>query len=85
MEDDLEFYSLVLLKDCNEFDCLGAVMLNTKKHTIAEFQNAIFDAKEKHAKDIELYGNDWEYIAEELTNYDYFELNYDDNNDFVVF
>lgn len=85
MEEILDTYSLVLLKDCNEFNCLGAVMLNTKEHTIDEFQGAINDAREKHAEDIELWGNDWEFIKEELTNFDYFELNYNDKADYVIF
>lgn len=85
MKKFLDIYSLVLLKDCNEFDCLGAVMLNTQKHTIGEFQGAIDDAREKHYEDIQLWGNDWEFIKEELTNFDYIELNYNDKDDYVVF
>ena len=86
MKIDLDNYSFVLLMDSSEpYVCYGAVMLNTKRHTIGEFQKAIIDASEKHEKDIEDNGCDWEYIKEELTNFDYFEIDYDFDNDYVVF
>lgn len=74
-------YTLIVLRDSYDKDnILGAVYLN-KKHSIQDFQNAIYKAKEKRADEINEYGDDWSFISEELDDFDYFEVdNYDTDN-----
>ena len=81
LEDIEKEYTLVSLVDCYDRDkVLGAVYLN-KKHSIQDFQNAIYKAKEKRADEIYEYGDDWSFISEELDDFDYFEVdNYNTEN-----
>lgn len=77
-----------LLKMCDASDhseeC-GFILLNTTKHSIEDFQNAIYNAKQKHAEDIELWGDDWEFIKSELSNFDYYELGFNAMRDYIDF
>ena len=81
LEDIEKEYTLVSLVDCCDRDeVLGAVYLNNK-HSLKDFQNAIYKAKEKRADEIYEYGDDWSFISEELDDFDYFEVdNYDTEN-----
>jgi hypothetical protein len=63
---------------------LGAVYLN-KKHSIQDFQNAIYQAKEKRQEEINEYGDDWSFISEELDDFDYFEVDSYDTNNWVEY
>ena len=78
-------YRLVAVKDsCDYENVLGAVYLN-KKHSIQDFQNAIYKAKEKRQDDIYEYGDDWAIITQELGDFDYIEIRtnfYEDNVEF---
>lgn len=85
LEDIEENYTLVSLVDCWDRDnVLGAIYLN-KKHSIQDFQNAIYDAKEKREEDINKYGDDWSYISEELGDFDYFEVDSYDTENWVEY
>ena len=78
-------YRLVALRDSyDNNDILGAVYLN-KKHNIQDFQNAIYKAKQKREKDISEFGDDWSYISEELTDFDYIEIETDLYEDSVEY
>lgn len=86
MNISLDDYKILILRDSSDFDVsYGAVMLNIKKHTIEEFQNTIYNARIKYEKEIEENGNDWEYIKEELVNFDYFEIDLDIVADSIYF
>lgn len=72
--DELEKnYRLVALRDSCDYDnVLGALYLN-KKHSVQDFQNAIYKAKEERADEIYEFGEDWTIIREELGDFDYIE------------
>lgn len=66
-------YRLVVLRDSCDYDnVLGAIYLNNK-HSIQDFQNAIYKAKEKRIDDIYEFGDDWTIISQELEKFDYIE------------
>ena len=78
-------YTLIALKDSYDNDnVLGVVYLNNK-HSIQDFQNAIYKAKEKRADEIYEYGDDWSFISEELTDFDYIEVGCYECEDYVEF
>ena len=78
-------YTLIALRDSYDNDnVLGVVYLNNK-HSIQDFQNAIYKAKEKRADDIYTYGDDWTYISEELTDFDYIEVGCYECEDYVEY
>lgn len=66
-------YNFVEVRDCYDEKIITTLYLNNK-HSIEAFQDAINKAKEKHAKDIEMYGDDWSFISEELDEFDYYIL-----------
>lgn len=78
-------YRLVGLRDCCDEDTiLGVVYLN-KKHSIDDFQKAIYKAKEKREDEIYEFGEDWTIITEELDDFDYIETSanlYEDSVEF---
>lgn len=84
--DELEKnYRLVSLRDSCDYDnVLGAVYLNNK-HSLQDFQNAIYKAKKKRADEIYEYGDDWSFISEELTDFDYIEVGRYEREDYVEF
>ena len=85
LEDIEKEYTLVSLVDCCDRDeVLGAVYLN-KKHSIQDFQNAIYKAKEKRADEIYEFGEDWTIISEELGDFDYIETYSNLDEDSVEF
>lgn len=66
-------YRLVALRDsCDCDNVLGAVYLHNK-HSLKDFQDAIYKAKNKRAEEIYEFGEDWTIISEELGNFDYIE------------
>lgn len=78
-------YTLIALRDSYDNDnVLGVVYLNNK-HSIQDFQNAIYKAKEKRADEIYEYGDDWTYISEELTDFDYIEVGCYECEDYVEY
>ena len=78
-------YTLIALRDSyNKDNILGVVYLNNK-HNIQDFQNAIYKAKEKRADEIYEYGDDWSFISEELTDFDYIEVGCYECEDYVEF
>lgn len=78
-------YTLIALRDSYDNDnILGVVYLNNK-HSIQDFQNAIYKAKEKRADEIYEYGDDWSFISEELTDFDYIEVGCYECEDYVEF
>jgi len=81
MKIDLENYTIVELRDSYNDYTLGTILLN-KKHTIKDFQDAIYKAKEKNHEKIMMYGNDWEYISEDLKDFDYIDM---DATDYVEY
>jgi hypothetical protein len=84
--DELEKnYRLVALRDSCDYDnVLGAVYLNNK-HSLQDFQNAIYKAKEKRADEIYEFGEDWTIISEELGDFDYIETYSNLDEDSVEF
>ena len=80
-----ENYRLVALVDSWDNDkILGVIYLNNK-HSLEDFQDAIYKAKEKREDDIYEYGKDWEFISEELDDFDYIETNAELNGDYVEY
>lgn len=77
-------YNIVELRDCYNDEPVSTILLN-KKHSIEDFQDAINKAKEKHGDDIQKYGNDWEFIEEELDGFDYMTFGFDDANYWVEY
>lgn len=58
----LENYRVIGFKDlCESEDDYGIILLNAK-HTFKEFEEAIYDSRHRHEKDIQEYGDDFEYI-----------------------
>lgn len=84
--DELEKnYRLIALRDsCNYDNVLGAVYLHNK-HSLQDFQNAIYKAKEKRADEIYEFGEDWAIISEELEDFDYIETYSNLDEDSVEF
>ena len=78
-------YTLIALRDSYDDDTtLGMILLNNK-HSIQDFQNAINKAKEKRADEIYEYGDDWSFISEELTDFDYIEVGCYECEDYVEY
>ena len=75
MEIDLNNYRIVKIYDNYDWEITGALLLNNK-HNVEDFRKAIHKAKEKHEEDIYNYGFDWEYIEEELDNFDYYKFDF---------
>lgn len=76
---DLSNYEVFTLRDVQDTEMIYNIILLNKKHSAQEFQKAINNGKEKHAEEIGLWGCDWEYIKEELGDFDFIELSYDDS------
>ena len=78
----LESYNVIRVKDASEWDVdYGCILLNTK-HTFDEFENEVYNSKNRHEKEIAEYGDDFEYIFgdEELNSkIDYKWLEISDN------
>lgn len=75
---DLNNYQLILVRDEDDYPIMYPILIN-KKHSLEDFQEAIYYAKNVHSHDIEFYGEPWYYIRQELKNdYDFIELPYDD-------
>lgn len=69
---NLEDYRIIRQCDCNSGEIYGIIFLN-RKHTVKEFQDAIYEAKDKHYEDIQEYGDDWTWIEKEIADkFDYF-------------
>lgn len=81
LEINVEDYNLILLEDCGYNSILHAVLLHNEENVEA-FQYAIYEAKEKHEEDIAKYGDDWEYISQELADFDYIDLDVYDTLDY---
>ena len=78
-------YRLVALRDsCDCDNVLGAVYLHNK-HSLQDFQNAIYKAKEKRADEIYEFGEDWTIISEELGDFDYIETYTNLDEDSIVY
>ena len=78
-------YTLIALRDCYNVDTIYGVVYLNNKHSIQDFQNAINKAKEKRADEIYEYGDDWSFISEELTDFDYIEVSCYECEDYVEF
>ncbi len=78
----LRDYNLILLRDSEDFNkILHAVLLECTEN-VDDFQDAINNAKEKHEEDIAKYGDDWQFISQELGDFDYIDLDVYDYLDF---
>lgn len=77
-------YNIVELRDCWDDKPVSTIFLN-KKHSIDDFQDAINKSKEKHEEEISKYGNDWEYIEQELDDFDYMIIDFDDARYYVEY
>lgn len=78
MKINLNDYRVVELRDSyDDDDILGMILLNNK-HSIQDFQNAVNQAKEKRREEIDEYGDDWNFISEELGYFDYIDIDSDD-------
>lgn len=85
LEEIERHYTLITLRDSyNNDNILGAVLLNNK-HNIQDFQNAIYKAKDKHSDEIYEYGNDWEYISQDLEDFDYIEVGCYESKNYVEY
>ena len=87
MNKVLDNYRLVALRDSCDYDnILGAVYLHNK-HSVKDFQDAIYKAKEKWQEEIYENGDDWVIISEELdrNGFDYFEIDTNFYEDSVEF
>lgn len=85
LEEIERHYTLITLRDSyNNDNVLGAVLLNNK-HSIQDFQNAIYKAKDKHSDEIYEYGNDWEYISQDLEDFDYIEVGCYESKNYVEY
>jgi len=78
-------YTLIALRDCYNEDTIYGVIYLNNKHSIQDFQNAINKAKEKRVDEIDEYGDDWSFISEELTDFDYIEVGCYECEDYVEF
>lgn len=82
---NLENYKIILKKDCNELNIIYGIILLNKKHTIKDFQQEIYRAKQKAYEEIQKFGDDWYYIEQHMSkDFDYIELPFDEN-DYIVF
>ena len=82
LEIDIENYNLILLRDSEDFNkILHAVLLECTEN-VDDFQDAINNAKVKHEEDIAKYGDDWQFISQELADFDYIDLDVYDYLDF---
>ena len=83
--DYLDSYRVVLLKDSYDEETLLKVILLNNKHGVKDFQNAIYDAKEKYKEDIQKYGDDWQFISQGLEDFDYIEVDLDTDEDVAYY
>lgn len=77
-------YNIIEIRDCYDDDTIFIAFLN-KKHSIEEFQGAINKAKIKRQEDIQKYGDDWTWIEEELEDFDYMTVSFDDARYYVEY
>lgn len=83
---NLNDYQLLKLCDASDHrEEYGFILLNITKHSIKDFQHAIYNAKQKHAEEIEIWGDDWEFIKSELSDFDYYELGFNSMHDYIDF
>lgn len=78
MKINLNDYRVVELRDSYDDDNILGIILLNNKHSIQDFQNAVNQAKEKRREEIDEYGDDWNFISEELGNFDYIDIDSDD-------
>lgn len=75
MNINLDNYNVVKMIDNYDWTITGVILLNNK-HNIDDFRDAIKQAKIKHEDDIYEYGCDWDFIEQELDDYDYIVLDF---------
>jgi hypothetical protein len=80
---NLDNYNVVRVIDDYDNTITGVILLNNK-HNVEEFRKDITNAKNKHIEEIIEYGCDWDYIEQELENYDYYMLSFE-SNDYVSY
>lgn len=81
---NIENYKIIEQRDCNGGRVLGFILLN-KKHSVNEFQKAIWNAKDKCKNLINKYGDDWYFISKEIRDkFDYFDIDLP-SNDYIEF
>lgn len=73
MDEIFEDYNLVDIQDWETGKTDRTILLN-KKHSIEDFQDAIYKAKDNHEEERLTFGNDWDYISEDLEDFDYYEI-----------
>lgn len=78
MKINLNDYRVVELRDSYDDDNILGIILLNNKHSIQDFQNAVNQAKEKRREEIDEYGDDWNFISEELGDFDYIDIDSDD-------
>lgn len=69
---NLNDYRAIYLRDSLDAEIYGVILLNIKED-VEDFQYAITEAKEKHQKEIDIYGDDWHFISQELDDFDYID------------
>lgn len=73
---NLDNYRAVLLTDSGDYDEIYEIILLSYEHTVEEFQNEIDRIKEEHKEEIQLNGDDWKIIKQNLGDkFDWQELN----------
>lgn len=74
MKINIEKYNKLILKDCIVDTTIYEIILLNKKHSIDEFQQNIYEIKNK----IEDYTIEEVLQDEKLKKYDFIELNFDE-------
>jgi len=73
-------YRAVEIKDANNEETVYRIIMLNNKHSVADFQQAIYDAYERNEEEISQYGDDVEVILGDIDpSFDWYELNYDDD------
>ena len=78
----MENYRVVVIRDY-DYKHISTIVLLNKKHKKIDFENAIASALEIEQDNIMLYGFAWNYVKYHLKDFDYIEMEFD--NEYVDF
>ena len=79
VEGNTEGYRAVEIVDASEPNTHYRTIMLNKKHSVDDFQNAMWEARERNKEEIDEFGNDLEVVLGDIDpSFDWFELEDDE-------
>jgi len=79
-EDKSDNYRVVEIVDASEPDVHYRYIMLNYKHKVQDFQDEMWNARKRHEKEIDEYGNDLEVVLDDIDpSFDWYEVDGDDD------